>query len=858
QHDGGLDALELTERITALGTIVHGELHVPDFDAAAGWTDVPVRWRVQIASPLTEEEFRERLNLPRLESNTPSSAEGNEGQADLVAGRPPETAPRQPEAEAPPQAELSPKTPMADRESVPQVPGAPGESQGEVEVCPRTEPGVVAATAAADRATTTAARSDTIRIPVQLVDRLMTLAGELVLVRNQTRRFVDSNQPLPGPVRQRLEAVTSELQTVVLQTRMQPVSKLFGKFPRLVRDLARQFGKQIELQVAGSEVELDKTILDAISDPLMHLVRNACDHGMEMPDERRATGKPAEGTIQLTARHLGDQISIEVQDDGRGIDREAIRQQALRQRIRTEEELARLDDRELLALILLPGFSTAKQLTDISGRGVGMDVVKTNISHVGGSLEITSVAGQGTTIALRLPLTLAIIPGLLVTACGQRYAIPQKEVEELVYIRPGQSHVRIERAADQTFLRLRGRLLPLVRLATVLRNPASLASATQTSLPVEASDETTALITCAVVRAGSRRFGLVVDSVLTSEEIVVKPMHSSLRRLAIYSGVTILGDGQVALILGCDGIARHAALRFGEDAEVRATETTSANARAQRVLLLRDGPEEQFAVPLALLRRVVMVSRERIERIGPQEFVTLDGESTRLLRLRSLLPVSSAAETQVAYAVIPRGVDRPVAMLVREILDTVDAAVELQPTAVTTPGVLGTSVIRGRMTLFLDLATLAGRACKVNSPSIPTTAPAPGARILVVDDTQLFRELVKSYLEAAGYEAVTATDGQQGLELLSRQTFDLVVSDLEMPVTNGWDFARLVRGQPAHRNLPLVALTTLSSDEDRQKALAAGFDGFQVKLDRVSLLENIARLLSSRSTQHSVGVTAHV
>ena len=369
----------------------------------------------------------------------------------------------------------------------------------------------------------------------------MTLAGELVLVRNQTRRFAEGSQSLPGPVVQRLDAVTAELQETVLQTRMQPVGNLFGKFPRLIRDLARQLGKEIEFEVSGTEVELDKTILDALSDPLTHLVRNCCDHGIEGPDERQAQGKPRVGHIWLGARHLGDQIAIVIRDDGRGIDREAVTRQALQQRLRTAEELARLDDKELLALILLPGFSTATQVTDVSGRGVGMDVVKTNLDQLGGRLEIESTPGKGSTFALELPLTLAIIPCLLVTSGDRTYALPQKDLEELVCVHSGRTGLGIERTAEQEVIRLRGRLLPLVRLASVLLGqPAAVGQIAElpgkfTERPITNEEKPKGTVPfsfdhashgarnrdspqvndspvlIAVVKAGTRRFGLAVQ-----------------------------------------------------------------------------------------------------------------------------------------------------------------------------------------------------------------------------------------------------------------------------------------------------------------------------------------------------------
>ena len=348
-----------------------------------------------------------------------------------------------------------------------------------------------------------------------------SLSGELVLVRNQTRRFAEANQPLPASVVQRFDAVTSDFQETVLQTRMQPVGNLFNKFPRLVRDLARQLGKQIELQMSGAEVELDKAILDAISDPLIHLVRNACDHGIETPELREAQGKPVTGRIRLVACHAGDQICLRVEDDGRGVDREAVTRQLLKQGLRTPEQLARLNDRDLIALILLPGFSTAAQVTDVSGRGVGTDVVRTNLAQLGGTVEIESQVGRGTTFTLRLPLTLAIIPALLISSSGHVYAIPQKDVEELVSVDAEQTRARIEWTKDQELVRLRGRLLPLVRLSQVLNiagKPAPLTSAADAEPHAAGQASNSEPLLVAIVRAGSRRFALAIHRVLASED----------------------------------------------------------------------------------------------------------------------------------------------------------------------------------------------------------------------------------------------------------------------------------------------------------------------------------------------------
>ena len=691
----------------------------------------------------------------------------------------------------------------------------------------------------ADATTASAGRptSGSIRIPVELVDQLMNLAGELVLVRNQSRRFTAADQPLPGQVIGRLDAVTSEFQETVLQTRMQPVGNLFNKFPRLVRDLSRQLGKQIELRIEGAEIELDKTILDALADPLTHLVRNACDHGLESTEERERAGKPPLGTLQLTASHLGDQIWIKIEDNGRGIDRERVRRKALEQRLRTPEELARLDDRDLLALILLPGFSTAAQVTDVSGRGVGMDVVKTNVARLGGGIDIDSQLGVGTTFTLRLPLTLAIIPTLLVTAAGERFAIPQKDLEELVFVDPEQPLVRIEQTPEGEVIRLRGRLLPLVRLSQVLQTGAC------QSKGQDAVDQPALPLYCAVVRAGTRRYGLVVDSILTSEEIVVKPLHSCLRRLTTYSGATVLGDGRVALILNTEGIASVSRRRFHGDAEALSAQPADEKIERQMVLLVRQTSGEPLAIPLALVRRLVMITCDQIESLSGGYYLTIDGVPTRLIAPRGEIDIPSPA--QPAFVVLPRNSASEVGFLVSEIVGTKEIALDDMQALPGDALVLGAAVVDGRITPVADLG-LWGRHAGPQ-PTTPTSqGTTAGSHVLVVDDTQFFRDVVARHLVEHGYRVSTAEHGEEALALLACEEFDLVVSDLEMPVMDGWTLATAIRQELRTRELPLLALSTLAGEEAVAKSLSSGFDAHEVKLNRDSLLQTIRRLIASR------------
>ena len=691
-------------------------------------------------------------------------------------------------------------------------------------------------------------RSASVRISVPLVDRLMTLAGELVLVRNQALRSVEAGEAAMRPVLQRLDALTSQLQGAVTQTRMQPVGNLFARFPRTVRDMARQMGKSIELEMGGTEVELDKSVLELLSDPLTHLIRNCCDHGLETAEQRVRAGKPATGRIVLSARQQGGQICIEIRDDGRGIDAERIRRKVLDSGLRTTADLTRLSDRETLGLITLPGFSTASEVTDLSGRGVGMDVVKTNLDRLGGTLEIDSTLGKGTTFSLRVPLTLAIIPCLLVRVQDQCYAIPQKDLEELVCLHPQQDQARIESTLEQEVVRLRGRLLPLVRLSEVLEHPRPFAVQTREAIVRKHRSEAATLF--AVVKVGERRFGLIVDAILKNEEIVVKPMHGLLKPLTCFSGATILGDGQVALILNMEGIVHHAGVRFGEHVEQEATDDRSQREETAPVLLFRYGADEQFAVPLAMIRRLVMVDPKHIERVGTREFLQVDGETTPLLRLDQVLPVSAAAPVHPLFLLLPKNIGRPLGLLATSIIDTDALPARIERDVFRVDGVVGSAVLRGRMTMLLDLCRLAERSDPtdlVGASFSANDARTGKSRILVVDDTEFFRELVRGYLEEAGHEAVSVADGARAIRELEEATFDLIVSDIEMPVMDGWTLAKTIRQRSEFAGLPLLALTTLSSDADRERARSCGFDGYEVKLDRQQFLRTVAELLGKQS-----------
>jgi len=556
----------------------------------------------------------------------------------------------------------------------------------------------VAAPQAADGA---ALAETVIRVDVEQLDRIMDLVGELVLARNQIVRFAGNTQDaeLIKPT-QRLNLITSKLQENIMKTRMQPIGNVWAKFPRLVRDIGLELGKQVALSMEGADTELDRTILESIKDPLTHLVRNAIDHGLETPELRMAHGKSPEGQLKLRAMHEGGQVIIQVSDDGLGIDREKVLRKAVQKNLIGSEEAARLTDREVFALLFLPGFSTSDQVTSLSGRGVGMDVVKRNIERVGGAVDVQSEAGRSTNIRIKIPLTLAIVPALMVRCGGDRYAIPQASLVELVRIGEDQAATLIEHVEECPVYRLRGHLLPLV----YLREQLKLADHKQGG----------GSVFLLVLQAEGRQFGLVVDEILDTEEIVVKPLGKELKGLAVYAGATIMGDGRVALILDVMGIARRVGLLnehsggMGFQSESKTAQTASAR---QSLLLVGVGDGKQAAIPLASVARLEEFMLETLERAGNSQVVQYRGEIMPLVDVVQALggPAVNAAAREVSDAsrqvVVYSLGGRSYGLVVERIVDILDCEVNLHRTS-NQPGILGSAVVHKRVTDFLDVAAL--------------------------------------------------------------------------------------------------------------------------------------------------------
>jgi two-component system chemotaxis sensor kinase CheA len=758
-------------------------------------------------------------------------------------------------------------------------------------------PAAAKSTASSVAAPPAAVVEDSIRVNVVTLEMLMNLAGELVLGRNQLRASIAQNNARAlKAADQRINQITSELQDVVMQTRLQPIGNVFGKFPRLVRDLAASLHKDIQLDVRGKDVALDRSLLESLSDPLTHMVRNAVDHGVELPADRVKAGKNRQAQVTIDARHEAGQVVVEIVDDGKGIDPERIAKVALAKGLLTAEKLDAMSAKDKIALIFLPGLSTNTQVSDISGRGVGMDVVKTNLDRLGGKVEIISILGKGTTFRIKLPLTLAIIPSLIVSVEGQRFAIPQINVEEMRHVLPGQAKTRIEIVGDAEVLLLRDRLIPLVRFAELLgvvptyadppageseidrrtrladrrslriAVPGEEPSEKQPAGPVPARKpgdrrQTGGALEIVVVNTGAQTYGLVVSSFHDTEEIVVKPLGTHLKGLEEYAGATILGDGSVALIVDVAGLGVKANL----DA---VAQMTRAHERAQDALeeqfsdshslvLFHNAPEMLCALPLDTVTRIEHITPKQVEKIGGRRTMQYHGGLLPLVTLSDAAQVEPIGDCKELAVMIANIRGHEVGLLGAMPVDVIETRAQIDQTTHRQKGVAGSTIIGDKTALIVDLYELVDAAfpewAAQQSVAQPRSANAQETAVLLAEDSDFFRAQVSRFLEEDGYPVLAAPDGEAAWELLLKNLDKVraVVTDIEMPRLDGLGLARRIRGDQRTARLPIIALTSLAGDEDIARGNAAGINDYQTKLDRDRLLEKLKEYLGE-AAPHSV------
>jgi two-component system, chemotaxis family, sensor kinase CheA len=763
---------------------------------------------------------------------------------------------------------------------------------------------------AAPEAAAAPSAADSIRVRVNLLDRLMTLAGELVLGRNQLlQKLSGVTDEIAGlnSLLHTMDRVTSELQEAVMQTRMQPLSGLFSRFHRVIRDLARSLGKKIELTVEGETVELDKTLIEALTDPLTHLIRNCADHGIEKPAERRAGGKRETGTVSLAAYHEGGRVYVRVSDDGAGVNIERVKDKAVEKSLITREAAAQMSDREVLRLLFMPGFTTAEQVTGVSGRGVGMDVVLRNIQNVGGTVEIVSDAGKGTTFLLALPLTLAIIPALIVSAARQRFAIPQANLVELVYLEGEDAENAILNVRGSEVYTLRGEMLPLVRMDRVLgmgaqpvldagggdgaapqpaaangsangganggANSAANGSAKGSGNgaaphaeaqdaaresahpPQGAAQDARRSLSVVVMAAGTSQFGLAVERVFDTEEIVVQPLSNLLKDVGIFAGATLMGDGQAALILDIAGLMKAAELSLDgqgpDDALVtRGEAEVSGHEDDQTILLFNINRNEPMAVPLTIISRLETVQAADIRSSIHGKVIPYRDKMLPLIFLEEHAQIAPPPAGRETLKVLVFEIEKPVGLVVTEIIDSLEIAVAMDDSALTPRGFSGLAMVNGQPTAFLDIYQVIELAYpnwfQQDKRRREAMENKDAVRLLLVEDSAFYRNMEKSYLAQDGFHVIEAENGRQALELLRREPVHLVITDIEMPELNGFALAEAIRADEALRHLPIIAVTSLTQEEERRRGMEAGMDAYLIKLQREVLLKEVHRLLAQR------------
>lgn len=703
----------------------------------------------------------------------------------------------------------------------------------------------------------------------------MNLVGELVLVRNQVTQYTTKHDDLEFMnMSQSLNVVTTELQNEVMLTRMQPIGVVVNKFQRVARDLARDLNKKIDLTLQGTETELDKTLLEAIKDPLTHIVRNACDHGIETPLERKAASKPDSGHILIRAFHDGGQVFIEVSDDGRGLDREKILQKALEKKLITPERAAKMSDREICQIIFLPGFSTAKQVTNVSGRGVGMDVVKTNIEKIGGTAEVVSTFKRGSTIRLKIPLTLAIVPAMLVRCGKSRFAIPQVKLVELVRVDPSEKEDRLELLQGRPMYRLRGELLPIIKLGEALSGTSSQISA---SVLASAEQMTKEIANIVVLSAEGEMFGLLVDEILDTADIVVKPLGSVLKQINLFSGATILGDGAVVLILDVIGLAESAKIdtksQRRSEAFLDNAGTKGGAVDTQEFLLVRLAADAIHSIPLCVVNRLEEFPAEDVEVSGAQKVVRYRNSILPIISLNKFLNYNSEKEDltgeRISVVVVQRS-GRSYGIAVDEVLDVVTSDRAIDDGIRDRAGIIGNLLLRDEVVVVVDvLGIIEAQVARLGPAGMAgggsagvktaeeimrqTMATRAGkVKILFAEDVPFFRKQVGKVLNGAGYEVHAFEDGALALKALEEApegAYQLILSDIEMPNKNGLDLARDIRANEKFQNIPMVALTTRFRERDIEEGKKAGFNAYLEKLNSDILLTTIGRLLAIPSAK---------
>ncbi len=691
--------------------------------------------------------------------------------------------------------------------------------------------------------------SSTIRIPLDLLDILMKYASELVLVRNQNMQAVETEdiEQLRN-ISKKLNVVTSGLQAGILKTRMQPVDTIFSKFTRIVRDLSKKVGKEVSLVIEGKDVELDKTILEALSDPLTHLIRNAIDHGIETPDERETLNKNRKGRIVLGAYYISGQVNIKITDDGKGMNPASLIQSAVEKGVITVKQSKKFKDADAFDLIFRPGFSTVKEVTDLSGRGVGMDVVKTNLQNIGGSINILSKSGSGTTFDIRLPLTLRIMQALIIIAEDICFAIPQFNISEVVRLQGEEVYTGLEKVNEQEIFPLRDVLIPIIRLKDILKIKNTYKDPKTKEIKQDRRKSTeeelkkklnrTAFenhLYIIILKLGNLNYGLIIDDIIDTEEIVIKPLHEQLKKYRVFAGTTVLGDGGIAMILDIANLAEKATFNLNKIERIIKKEKTIKEDK-QTFIIFTIGGKENFAVPLFLISHIEKIEQKDIQFSNNKEYFKFREDIIQIARIEQALDDIESNYLNDVFVIIIKS-KKSIGLLVSQIIDTSMISSNFKTHSIEKPGIIGIIMINNKLTTILDIFSI----IEIIEPAwyLDTSLKeVKTKKILLLEDTKFYASIIISYLSGFGVEVILAKNGKQGLEILEKSNFDIIISDLQMPVMDGFDFARKVRSNDKYNNIKLIALSSVyAKTEGEVLAKEAGFDKYVSKLNRESMIE---------------------
>ena len=712
---------------------------------------------------------------------------------------------------------------------------------------------------------TTEKPSEFLRVQMSVLENLINMVSELVLTRNQilqtmsTDKTNDSSTPL-----QRLNKIVSDLQEGVMQTRMQPIGNAWSKLPRIVRDLSMDLNKKITLEMSGEETELDRQVLELIKDPLTHMIRNSCDHGIETPENRIANGKPEIGKIDLKAYHEGGFIIVEIIDDGKGLDPDIIAEKALEKGLINEERLNNMSKKQIYHLLFKAGFSTAQAVTNVSGRGVGMDVVRTNIEKIGGTIDMDSELGKGTSFKIQIPLTLAIISALIVEIENERYAIPQLNIQELVRVHPYDNE-KIETINDRPVFRLRDHILPLIDSKALFNHYIPNDSIAQDKKEAEEKQIKDATINLdnkliAVISAGSNNFGLVVDQIHDMEEIVIKSISSVLQDTKIFAGNTILGDGNVIMILDPASIARQ--FDIGNDIQAAQNEKNNLSHQSSyldekaAMLMFKAGTGAPMAIPLALISRLQQIDIDQVTESGSEIIAKHNGV---------LLPLYFAADEGqtldrdvVTTLILSDDIsDAAIGIIIENVIDIVEDTLDLS-TSTARSGVIGSVTLNNTIVDVVDIAYYLGKT-KEDFFSVELHQKQPFIQahetneeyntnqkhILVVDDSPFFRNMLKPILSAAGYIVTVSEDPIEAFKLHDQgKIYDVILSDIEMPNMDGYQFIEKIRDGSSWKNIPCIALTSHTTNEDIEYGYKKGFTKYIGKFDKDELTRTVSTVIT--------------